>query len=160
MNSPENQLRRYSTVSGVVADHKKYGLLLHLENGVEGFVDSSDVADRPVDSGDWPSVGITVMAVVLGPTQMGRWRLSMRDRDIRVVTALEDPQAEFGYWDALKVAGPGNSAARDAFLSSPSAVPLLRWALACPWHSSDRKLAEELLATAPGTVKEQFDLPD
>ena len=159
MNSPEHRLQRYSTVSGVVAGHKQYGLLLRLENGAEGFVDSSDIADRPTHSDAWPPVGATVNAVVLGPTRMGRWRLSLRAGDREVVTALEDPEVEFGYWDSVKEVGPGDQAARDAFLSSLGAVPLLRWALARPRHSLDRRLAEELLAAAPPVIKERLGLP-
>ena len=156
MTSPERRLRRYSTVLGVVAAHKDYGLLLRLENDDEGFVDSSDVADAPVRPQDWPPVGTRLTAVVLGPTRMGRWRLSLRDGDVEVVTALEDPEAEFGRWNALKRDGQGS----DPFFSAPGDVPLFRWALARPQYSSERKLAEELITAAPESIKDQLSSPD
>jgi predicted RNA-binding protein with RPS1 domain len=81
-------------VSCVVIGHKQYGLLMRLENGDEGLVDSSDIADHPVSPAGWPPIGTNVRAVVLGPTRMGRWRLTIRDGDVRVVTALENPEAE------------------------------------------------------------------
>lgn len=160
VNSPEYQLRKYAMVTGIIAEHKAYGLLLVLENGDEGFADSSDVADIPVSADDWPPVGESVRAVVLGPTRIGRVRLSLRRSDVEVVAALNDPEVEFRNWEALMADRSGNAIARDAFFASFSAVPLLRWALARPQYSADRKLAEELLVAAPRTVKEQLNLPE
>ncbi|MEV6299128.1 hypothetical protein AB0M02_06960 [Actinoplanes sp. NPDC051861] len=135
-------------------------MLLHLEGGEEGFVDSSDVSDRPVRPDEWPMVGARVTAVVLGSTRLGRWRLSLRAGDVGVVTALEDPEAGFGYWNALKASGAGDAAARDAFFSFEGADPLLGWALTRPPHSPDRRFAEELLARAPGVIKDRYAPPD
>ncbi|MFJ8913660.1 hypothetical protein [Amycolatopsis sp. NPDC102389] len=160
VNSHGWPLRRYVTVAGVVSSHKFYGLLLRLENGDEGHVDSSDVADHPVSPADWPPVGKSVKGVLLGPTRMGRVRLSLRDSDVALVEELRDPEADIEQWAALKEVGAGNVNARDAFFASSGAVPFLRWALVRPSYSSDKKLAEELLIMAPRGIKSRLGLPE
>lgn len=84
---------RYDVIECVVRGHAHYGILVWTPSGEPGWIESEYFQDPVFDGGrpprvvnlvslqreNWPVVGATIVAGVLGPrTRDGRWRLSAR----------------------------------------------------------------------------------
>jgi hypothetical protein len=89
--SPVRQ--RYDVVTCVVTKHVRYGLVVEIDSGEQGWIDSGYIADSAGQSSPsaWPSPGSTLAAVVLGMDRMGRVRLASRPSYVELIRSGARP---------------------------------------------------------------------
>ncbi|WP_188284847.1 hypothetical protein [Streptomyces sp. CBMA29] len=147
-------LAKYAVVSAVTGLRRPYGQSLRLEDGTTGFVDSADLTDtaEPLILPE----GAEVVGVVLGYTNNGRVRLTLRPRDVALARATEDTAAATSLW--VRVASStGDGRVKTEFFASPSAAPLLVWGLTAHPGSADHHTARRLLEAAPPDLRDKVD---
>ena len=149
-------LQKYAIVNCVVVSHQHYGLVVQSDAGRRGFVDRIDIADTATEAAEWPAVGDNIRGVVLGLTQDGRIRLSIRRMDIDLVESLHDPTQALREWQKIETARNNDPAIIEGFLQSSNARTLLRWALKRPPQSEDHVRALVVLEVAPEDIRDDF----
>jgi hypothetical protein len=149
---------KYAIVRGTVSGRQQYGALITLESGDRGFVDVGYLADTAegVQSGaEWPEMGLTVEAVVLGTTRDGRVRLTTRGSDLALARSALNLADAFAVWEQCQKADEPQSPTAASFLALPDADAVLSWALRQKPESSDLELALRVLAASPTETKQR-----
>ena len=78
-------------VKGKIVKLMKYGALVRLEGGEEGFVHISKISNDYVKRvQDYLKEGQEVTAKIVGKTRDGKWELSMKEQKISVKDAKKD----------------------------------------------------------------------
>ena len=143
---------KYAIVRGTVSGRQQYGALITLESGDRGFVDASylvDTAEGALPGPEWPEMGRTVEAVVLGTTRDGRVRLTTRDSDLALARSASNLAGAFEVWEQCRDADETQSPTVASFLALPDANAVLSWALHLRPPSSDLERALRILAANP-----------
>ena len=142
----------YEIVQCQVTRHASYGLVVQTPAGEIGTIGLDLISNRPLKAEDWPEVGETISAVVMGYNRNGALRLCSAPGYVTYVRSAADIDAAREMLARVSRADRAYMESVEAFYDSDDAQVNLRWALSRPWRSAEPSMALRLLARAPSGV--------